>query len=209
MCGRYASARKRQELLEEFQVERDRVTESLPPDYNVAPTKPVYAVVTRLEKPEKPESGAREPSAAEPSAAEPSAAETRGAETRGAEDRGSGARRGAAGRGRGPRTPGCPGGARAVLGQRRKDRQPPDQRAGRDSEHEARVPPGLRPAPVPAPGGRLLRGAGGRGPQGRSQRPLRPSRCPQTAIFHPPGGRRRTCVRGHLRTLARRRRGRR
>src|ERR1035438_7982161 len=86
MCGRYASARKRQELLEEFQVERDRVTESLPPDYNVAPTKPVYAVVTRLEKPE---SGAREPSAAEPSAAEPSAAETRGAETRGAETSGA------------------------------------------------------------------------------------------------------------------------
>jgi putative SOS response-associated peptidase YedK len=89
MCGRYASARKRQELLEEFQVERDRVTESLPPDYNVAPTKPVYAVVTRLEKPEKPESGAREPSAAEPSAAEPSAAEPSAAETRGAETRGA------------------------------------------------------------------------------------------------------------------------
>jgi putative SOS response-associated peptidase YedK len=58
MCGRYASARKRQELLEEFRVERDRVTESLPPDYNVAPTKPVYAVVAR---PEKPESGADGP----------------------------------------------------------------------------------------------------------------------------------------------------
>ena len=47
MCGRFASARKRQELLEEFGVQRDRVTESLRPDYNVAPTKPVYAVVTR------------------------------------------------------------------------------------------------------------------------------------------------------------------
>ncbi len=47
MCGRYASARKRIELLEEFRVERDRVAESLQPDYNVAPTKPVYAVVTR------------------------------------------------------------------------------------------------------------------------------------------------------------------
>src|ERR1022692_4011924 len=58
MCGRYASARNRQELLEEFRVERDRVTESLPPDYNVAPTKPVYAVVAR---PEKPESGADGP----------------------------------------------------------------------------------------------------------------------------------------------------
>ena len=43
----FASARKRQELLAEFRVERDRVTESLDPDYNVAPTKPVYAVLTR------------------------------------------------------------------------------------------------------------------------------------------------------------------
>ncbi len=47
MCGRYASARKRQDLLEEFRIERDRVTEDLEPDYNVAPTKPVYAVLTR------------------------------------------------------------------------------------------------------------------------------------------------------------------
>ena len=47
MCGRYASARKREELLDEFRIERDRVEEPLPPDYNVAPTKPVYAVLTR------------------------------------------------------------------------------------------------------------------------------------------------------------------
>jgi len=47
MCGRYASARKRIELLEEFRIERDRVSEPLEPDYNVAPTKRVYAVVTR------------------------------------------------------------------------------------------------------------------------------------------------------------------
>jgi putative SOS response-associated peptidase YedK len=47
MCGRYASARKREELLAEFRIERDRVTESLEPDYNIAPTKPVYAVMTR------------------------------------------------------------------------------------------------------------------------------------------------------------------
>jgi putative SOS response-associated peptidase YedK len=47
MCGRYASARSRIELLEEFSVQRDRVDESLEPDYNVAPTKPVYAVLTR------------------------------------------------------------------------------------------------------------------------------------------------------------------
>jgi len=47
MCGRYASARSRLELLEEFAVQRDRVDEPLNPDYNVAPTKPVYAVMTR------------------------------------------------------------------------------------------------------------------------------------------------------------------
>jgi putative SOS response-associated peptidase YedK len=47
MCGRYASARKRIELLEEFRVETDRVADPLEPDYNVAPTKPVYAVLSR------------------------------------------------------------------------------------------------------------------------------------------------------------------
>jgi len=47
MCGRYASARKRIELLEEFGVQSDRVAEDLGPDYNVAPTKGVYAVMTR------------------------------------------------------------------------------------------------------------------------------------------------------------------
>jgi putative SOS response-associated peptidase YedK len=47
MCGRYASARKRQDLLEEFRIDRDRVSDDLEPDYNVAPTKPVYAVLTR------------------------------------------------------------------------------------------------------------------------------------------------------------------
>ena len=51
MCGRYASARKRIELLEEFRVERDRVPEPLEPDYNVAPTKRVYAVITREPRP--------------------------------------------------------------------------------------------------------------------------------------------------------------
>ena len=49
MCGRYASARKRIELLEEFSVQRDMVAEPLKPDYNVAPTKPVYAVLDRVE----------------------------------------------------------------------------------------------------------------------------------------------------------------
>jgi putative SOS response-associated peptidase YedK len=50
MCGRYASARKRIELLEEFSVQRDEVTQDLRPDYNVAPTKPVYAVMSRSER---------------------------------------------------------------------------------------------------------------------------------------------------------------
>jgi putative SOS response-associated peptidase YedK len=53
MCGRYASARKRVELLEEFAVQRDAASEGLQPDYNVAPTKPVYAVLER--------SGSRQP----------------------------------------------------------------------------------------------------------------------------------------------------
>ena len=59
MCGRFASARKRQELLEEFSVQRDRVGEDLRPDYNVAPTKPVYAVLSRPPKETaEPDSGA-------------------------------------------------------------------------------------------------------------------------------------------------------
>ena len=54
MCGRYASARSRIELLEEFVVQRDRVDEPLKPDYNVAPTKPVYAVMTRKSRQDRP-----------------------------------------------------------------------------------------------------------------------------------------------------------
>jgi putative SOS response-associated peptidase YedK len=51
MCGRYASARKRIELLEEFSVQRDQAAEPLKPDYNVAPTKAVYTVVDRAGRP--------------------------------------------------------------------------------------------------------------------------------------------------------------
>jgi putative SOS response-associated peptidase YedK len=51
MCGRFASARKRIELLEEFAVQRDRVGTDRDADYNVAPTKPVYAVLTRRHEP--------------------------------------------------------------------------------------------------------------------------------------------------------------
>jgi putative SOS response-associated peptidase YedK len=76
MCGRFASARKRQELLEEFGVQRDRVVEPLRPDYNVAPTKPVYAVVTR-----RPEDAAKEDGAG-PDEAQP---KTAGAKTAGPE----------------------------------------------------------------------------------------------------------------------------
>ena len=50
MCGRYASARKREDLLEEFRIDRDRVAADLQPDYNVAPTKPVYTVLTRSQR---------------------------------------------------------------------------------------------------------------------------------------------------------------
>jgi putative SOS response-associated peptidase YedK len=47
MCGRYASSRKPEDLVEEFEVVDNRVAAPLAPDYNVAPTKEVYAVVER------------------------------------------------------------------------------------------------------------------------------------------------------------------
>ena len=50
MCGRYASSRKPEDLVEEFEISANggnRVDEALQPDYNVAPTKPVYAVMER------------------------------------------------------------------------------------------------------------------------------------------------------------------
>ena len=47
MCGRFVSARQRQELIDEFLVERDQVTRDVAADYNVAPTDPIYAVLTR------------------------------------------------------------------------------------------------------------------------------------------------------------------
>ncbi|MBG0815196.1 SOS response-associated peptidase [Planomonospora sp. ID82291] len=51
MCGRFASARGKQRLLEEFEVEVDGAADSeLRPDYNVAPTKPVYTVLSRVPK---------------------------------------------------------------------------------------------------------------------------------------------------------------
>ena len=55
MCGRFVSARKRLELLEEFAVERDSVPADRDPehaDYNVAPTKRIYAVLDHKDKDE-------------------------------------------------------------------------------------------------------------------------------------------------------------
>src|SRR5215469_18608965 len=74
MCGRYASARKRIELLEEFRVERDRVAGSLQPDYNVAPTKPVYAVLTRGARGSQAEPGAPSAEAVRSAASPPDVA---------------------------------------------------------------------------------------------------------------------------------------
>ena len=50
MCGRFVSARQRQELIDEFLVERDQVSRNVAPDYNVAPTDPIYAVMTRASR---------------------------------------------------------------------------------------------------------------------------------------------------------------
>jgi putative SOS response-associated peptidase YedK len=47
MCGRYASSRRPADLIEEFEVVADRTPAPLEPDYNVAPTKEVYAVLER------------------------------------------------------------------------------------------------------------------------------------------------------------------
>ncbi len=47
MCGRYASSRRPEDLLDEFEVAEAMIAAPLAPDYNVAPTKEVYAVVER------------------------------------------------------------------------------------------------------------------------------------------------------------------
>ena len=50
MCGRYASSRQPEDLVEEFEIRPLPDTGDLPriePDFNVAPTKEVYAVVER------------------------------------------------------------------------------------------------------------------------------------------------------------------
>jgi putative SOS response-associated peptidase YedK len=48
MCGRYASSRNPDDLVEEFEIDRVTSPEPLAADYNVAPTKDVYAVFERI-----------------------------------------------------------------------------------------------------------------------------------------------------------------
>ena len=64
MCGRYASSRQPEDLVEEFDVPQHDLPR-LDPDYNVAPTKPVYAVVERPPREESTgtadEAGPRDP----------------------------------------------------------------------------------------------------------------------------------------------------
>ncbi|MGH8777219.1 MAG: SOS response-associated peptidase [Jiangellaceae bacterium] len=52
MCGRYAVSHSADELAEEFGVDRIEVRERLEPDWNVAPTKDVFAVLTRRRRSE-------------------------------------------------------------------------------------------------------------------------------------------------------------
>ncbi|MER7934272.1 MULTISPECIES: SOS response-associated peptidase [unclassified Streptomyces] len=47
MCGRYASSRGPEDLAQIFEVDKWEPEETLEPDYNVAPTKQVYAVLDR------------------------------------------------------------------------------------------------------------------------------------------------------------------
>ncbi|MDI5963826.1 SOS response-associated peptidase [Streptantibioticus silvisoli] len=50
MCGRYSASRKPEDLVETFGVTRWDPTEAIDADWNVAPTKPVYAVLDRPDK---------------------------------------------------------------------------------------------------------------------------------------------------------------
>lgn len=51
MCGRYASSRQADDLMDEFEVVADRTGGPIEADYNVAPTKQVYAVLDRPARP--------------------------------------------------------------------------------------------------------------------------------------------------------------
>ncbi|MFR9754531.1 SOS response-associated peptidase [Streptomyces sp. TR06-5] len=50
MCGRYAASRSPEDLVDLFEVRKWDPEEALEPDWNVAPTKSVYAVLDRPEK---------------------------------------------------------------------------------------------------------------------------------------------------------------
>lgn len=54
MCGRYAASREADKLLEEFDIDESYV-QPLEPNYNVAPTDGVYAVLERPEKEDRPQ----------------------------------------------------------------------------------------------------------------------------------------------------------
>lgn len=47
MCGRYASSQRPEDLIEEFEVAESLVGPGLEPDFNVAPTKEVHAILER------------------------------------------------------------------------------------------------------------------------------------------------------------------
>ncbi len=47
MCGRYAASRRPEDLAGIFEIEKWEPEETLEADYNVAPTKEVYAVLDR------------------------------------------------------------------------------------------------------------------------------------------------------------------
>ncbi len=58
MCGRYAASRKVEDLVEEFEVDRVTASAPLEADYNVAPTKEVYAVLDRKARDSPPDAPA-------------------------------------------------------------------------------------------------------------------------------------------------------
>ena len=89
-----------------------------------------------------------------------------------------------------------------VVGQGPQDRQPDDQRPDGDRGREARLPPGVLLAALPAAGRRLLRVVPH--PAARQVR-----QAPQAAVLHPAQGPRRPRDGGPLRDLARPRQGRR
>ena len=60
VCGRYASARKAEDIAESFGIRPDHIAGSIDADYNVAPTKSVYAVVERVPRHEDTDEAVRQ-----------------------------------------------------------------------------------------------------------------------------------------------------